>query len=72
MTIQHSTDGFRVFFGEPMSKYLLFGKIAEPELIVINFNDQLFAGMNDMDRGHEEVRTPNSGTLDPTTKQMGK
>ena len=58
-------------FGEPMSKYLLFGKIAEPELIVINFNDPLFARMNDVNRGQEEVRTPKSRTLDPTTKQMG-
>ena len=58
-------------FSEPMSNYLQFGKIAEPELKLINFNDPLFARMNDVNRGQEEVRTPKSRTLDPTTKQMG-
>ena len=40
---------------ELMSEDLLFAKISEPEMTVVNFNDHFRDRMGDVDRGHIEV-----------------
>ena len=40
---------------ELMSKNLLFGKIAEPEKTVVNFDDHFRDRMGEVERGHFEV-----------------
>ena len=40
---------------ELMSKDLLFGKIAEPEKTVVNFDDHFHDCMGEVERGHLEV-----------------
>ena len=40
---------------ELMSEDLLFGKIAEPELTVVNFDDHFRDRMGEVERGHIEV-----------------
>ena len=40
---------------ELMSKDLLFAKISEPELTVVNFDDHFRDRMGEVDRGHIEV-----------------
>ena len=41
--------------GDAMSKDLLFYKIAEPELIAVNFNNQFRDRIGEVERGHFEV-----------------
>ena len=40
---------------ELMSEYLLFAKMSEPEMTVINFDDHFRDRMGEVDRGHIEV-----------------
>ena len=40
---------------ELMSEDLLFGKIAEPEMTVVNFDDHFRDCMGEVERGHIEV-----------------
>ena len=40
---------------ELMSEDLLFAKISEPEMTVINFDDHFRDRMREVDRGHIEV-----------------
>ena len=40
---------------ELMSKTLLFSKVSEPEMTVVNFDDHFRDRMGEVDRGHVEV-----------------
>ena len=54
-----------------MSKDLLFGKIAEPEMTVVNFDDHFRDRMGEVERGHIEV-FPKLWNLRPYDKTNGE
>ena len=54
-----------------MSKDLLFAKISEPEMTVINFDDHFRDRMGEVERGHIEV-FPKLWNLRPYDKTNGK
>ena len=56
---------------ELMSEYLLFTKISEPEMIVINFDDHFRDRMGEVERGHIEV-FPKLWNLRPYDKTNGE
>ena len=56
---------------EMMSEDLLFGKISEPEMTVINFDDRFRDRMEEVDRGHIEV-FPKLWNLRPYDKTNGE
>ena len=56
---------------ELMSQYLLFAKISEPEMTVVNFDDHFRDRMGEVDRGHIEV-FPNLRNLRPYDKTNGE
>ena len=56
---------------ELMSEDLLFGKIAEPEMTVVNFDDHFRDRMGEVDRGHVEV-FPKLWNLRPYEKTNGE
>ena len=56
---------------ELMSENLLFGKIAEPEMTVVNFDDHFRDRMGELDRGHFEV-FPKLWNLRPYDKTNGE
>ena len=56
---------------ELMSEYLLFGKIAEPEMTVVNFDDHFRDRMGEVERGHIEV-FPKLWNLRPYDKTNGE
>ena len=56
---------------ELMSEDLLFAKIAEPEMTVINFDDHFRDRMGEVERGHIEV-FPKLWNLRPYDKTNGK
>ena len=56
---------------EMMSEDLLFGKISEPEMTVINFDDRFRDSMEEVDRGHIEV-FPKLWNLRPYDKTNGE
>ena len=56
---------------ELMSEDLLFAKISEPEMTIINFDDHFRDRMGEVDRGHIEV-FPKLGNLRPHDKTNGE
>ena len=54
-----------------MSEELLFAKISEPEMTVINFDDHLRDRMGEVDRGQIEV-FPKLWNLRPYDKTIGE
>ena len=54
-----------------MSEDLLFAKISEPELTVVNFDDHFRDSMGEVDRGHIEV-FPKLWNLRPYDKTNGE
>ena len=56
---------------ELMSEDLLFGRIAEPEMTVINFDDHFRNCMGEVERGHIEV-FPKLWNLSPYDKTNGE
>ena len=56
---------------ELMSEYLLFAKIAEPEMTVSNFDDHFCDRMGEVERGHVEV-FPKLWNLRPYDKTNGE
>ena len=56
---------------ELMSEDLLFAKISEPEMTVVNFHDHFRDCMGEVDRGHIEV-FPNLWNLRPYDKTNGE
>ena len=56
---------------EMMSEDLLFAKISEPEMAVINFDDRFRDRMGKLDRGHIEV-FPKLWSLRPSIRQTAK
>ena len=54
-----------------MSEDFLFAKISEPEMTVINFDDQFRDRMGEADRGHNEV-FPKLWNLRPYDKTNGE
>ena len=56
---------------ELMSEYLLFAKISEPEMTVINFDDHFGDRMGEVERGHIEV-FPKLWNLRPYDKTNGE
>ena len=54
-----------------MSEDLLFGKIAEPEMTVVNFDDHFRGCMGEVERGHIEV-FPKLWNLRPYDKTNGE
>ena len=56
---------------ELMSEDLLFAKMSEPEMMVVNFDDHFCDRMGEVDRGHTEVflKLWNQG---PMTRQMAR
>ena len=56
---------------ELMSEILLFAKISEPEITVVNFDDHFCDRMGEVDRGHIEV-FPKLWSLRPYDKTNGE
>ena len=54
-----------------MNEDLLFAKLSEPEMTVINCDDQFRDRMGEVDRGHIEV-FPNLWNLSPYDKTNGE
>ena len=72
-----AVDGSALYWGEQhalreiMSEDLLFAKISEPEMTVINFDDPFHDRMGEVDRGHIEV-FPKLWNLRPYYKTNGE